>query len=81
MSMPQGARISPQPMFISLVLGLLFVTAVPGVGWFWGQLVETIVLCIGGAFLVYAMLAYILAVNARLNAIERALAERGRPKR
>ena len=69
---------SSQSMFASLALGLFFIAAVPGIGWMWGQFVETIGLCIGIAFLAYAATSYILAVNARLAVLERRLAERDR---
>ena len=78
MSNAHEERRNPQPMFAGLALGLLFVAAVPGVGWMWGQLVETMALCIGIALLVYAAAGYIIAVNSRLAVLEQRLAERDR---
>jgi hypothetical protein len=78
--MPQETSTVPQPILICLVVGLLFIAAVPGIGWLWGQLVETIVLCIGGALLVYSAFAYMTDVNGRLTALERRLAEQDRAK-
>jgi hypothetical protein len=63
-------------MFACLALGLLFIAIVPGVGWLWGQFWETVALCIGIAFLVYAAFAYFSAVNGRLAALEQRLADK-----
>jgi hypothetical protein len=71
---------SPQRALVCLVLGLLAIAAVPGIGWLSGQFYETIALCIGIALLVYAMFAYISAVNLRLAALEQRLAERDRTR-
>ena len=57
----------------AFVVGLLLLAAVPGTGYFYGQFVETIVLCAGGAALVYAALATFMAINRRLDALERRL--------
>ena len=76
MSMPHESQ--SQPPFMCFVVGLVFIAAVPGIGWLWGQFVETIVLCIGGAFLIYATIAYMTEVNNRLTALERRLAEKDR---
>jgi hypothetical protein len=81
MSSPHESRSNPQPMLIGLALGLLLIAAVPGVGWMWGQFYETIVLCIGGALLLYAGFAYMAAVNGRLAALEQRFAELDRAKR
>ena len=78
MSTQQTSTIGPQPVLICFIVGLLFVAAVPGIGWMWGQFVETIVLCIGGALLVYAMLAYVTSVNNRLATLEQRLADKDR---
>lgn len=72
---------NPQSMFAGLALGLFFIAAVPGVGWMWGQFVETIALCIGIALLAYAATGYVLAVNARLAMLEQRLAERDHAKK
>jgi hypothetical protein len=78
--MTQEQRPGQQSMLICLIAGLAFVAAVPGIGWLWGQFVETISLCIGGALLVYAALAYMADVNVRLTALEQSLAEKSRSK-
>jgi hypothetical protein len=80
MSMPEEPQTATQPLLVYLVAGLLFIAAVPGVGWMWGQFVETIALCIGIALLVYCAAAYMLAVNARLTALEQRLGERDRTR-
>lgn len=71
---------NPQSMLLSLALGLFSIAAVPGIGWMWGQFVETIALCIGIAFLAYTAARYIIALNARLAVLEQRLAERDRAR-
>ncbi|MGH9693323.1 MAG: hypothetical protein ACRD5Z_04210, partial [Bryobacteraceae bacterium] len=63
MSIPNVRNGPSQRVVICLVLGLLAIAAVPGIGWLSGQFYETIALCIGIALLLYAMFAYISAVN------------------
>ena len=69
---------TPQRALVCVALGLLAIAAVPGIGWLSGQFYETIALCIGIALLLYAMIAYISAVNGRLAELEQRLAERDR---
>ena len=72
---------TPRSMLAGLVLGLLFIAAVPGVGWKWGQVAETITLCAGIACLIYAGAGYMLSVNARLATLEWTLSERDHLKK
>ena len=80
MSNTNGPNGSPQRILVCLALGLLAIAAVPGIGWLSGQFYETIALCIGIVLLLYAMFAYIAAVNGRLAALEQRLAERDRTR-
>jgi hypothetical protein len=80
MANPNEPNSPSQRIVICLVLGLLAIAAVPGIGWLSGQFYETIALCIGIALLLYAVFAYISAVNTRLNALEQRLAERDRTR-
>lgn len=80
MSEPHAPNIASRPVLACFVLGILFIAAVPGAGWLWGQFYETVVLCIGVAFLVYVVFAYIAAVNRRLAALEQRLADRDRAR-
>ena len=80
MNEPRDPNVSPQSMFLCLALGLLCIAIVPGIGWMWGQFWETVALCIGIALLVYAAFAYISAVNGRLAALEKRVADKDRAR-
>ena len=78
MSHPNAATAMPRAVFGVLAFGLLALAAVPGTGYFYGQFVESIVLCVGGAALVYASLAAFSVMNVRIAELERRLGDRGR---
>ena len=71
-------RAMPRAVFGALTVGLLVLAAVPGAGYFYGQFVESIVLCVGGAALVYASLAAFSVMNVRIAELERRVGDRGR---
>jgi hypothetical protein len=68
----------PNTVTGAFAFGLVAVAAVPGFGYFYGQFVETIVLCIGGAALAYAALVAITAMNSRIGELERRLGDRAK---
>ncbi len=83
MSHPITAPDTPRPgmsgaMFGAFAFGLLVLGAVPGAGYFYGQFAETIVLCVGGAALVYVALAAFSTMNLRIAELERRFGDRGR---
>ncbi len=78
MSHPTAAPAMPRAMFSAFTLGLLVLAAVPGVGYFYGQFAETVVLCVGAAALAYAALAAFSVMNLRIVELERRLGDRGR---
>ena len=72
MPAPSAAPL-PKPATVAFFLGLLLLAAVPGTGYFYGQFVETIVLCAGGGALAYAAYMALTAMNRRIDALERRL--------
>ena len=74
----QPARAMPTLAISTFVFGLLVTAAVPGAGFLYGQFVETIVLCVGGAALALTAVVVFNAMNARIAALEQRLASGGR---
>ena len=74
------ANDAPQRILVCVTLGLLAIATVPGIGWLSGQFYETIALCIGIALLLYAVFAYVSAVNGRLAALEQRLEDKDRTR-
>jgi hypothetical protein len=80
MSQPHDPNSTPRPALACLALGILAIAAVPGAGWLWGQFYETVMLCVGIVLLVYFAFVNISAVNGRLTALEKCIADRDRAR-
>jgi hypothetical protein len=80
MSNSNDPNSSPQHVLVCLVLGLLAIAAVPALRLGGFRVNSTRRSCLGIALLLYAVFAYISAINGRLAALEQRLADKDRTR-